>query len=276
MTTFASKKYTYCLISLAILSFSIIYPHLSYAAAQDESRFNIYLSAYRPSIDTSVRLDSDVSNVGTDIDLEDTTGLEDKKTLGALSLSYQISKKVWLESSYFELSRSGQRQLEADIEFGEEVFEIDETIDTRFNVDIARMGIGYAFYSASDFTLGLTGGFHITRFDIGIASESTGASEAIEETAPLPYVGLNINYLLSHKLSLGIHAEWFGVEVNDIDGSLTNADLALGYKFSRNFSVGLGYSYYQLKVSSEGFSDGLSGEIEYTYKGPLLFLRLGF
>ncbi|MGH1472511.1 MAG: DUF481 domain-containing protein [Cellvibrionaceae bacterium] len=253
-----------------------VVPAISFAAEQSDNRVNIYLSAYRPKIDTSIRLDSEALDFGTVINLEDSTALEDRKTLGALSVSYRMSKKFWLDFSHFELSRSGSRRLEGEIRFGEEQFEVDELIETQFNVDITRLGIGYAFYNTSDLSVSITSGLHVTQFEVGIAATGREAEESAEETAPLPYVGIGLDYRISNSWSVGGQAEFFGIELNDVDGALTNATFALGYKFSRHLSFGAGYNYYQLKVSSDSLADGLSGEFEYTYGGPLVFVRLGF
>lgn len=258
---------------LAVLFSCIVNSANATEVNRDEPKFNLYLSAYRPQIDTVVRLDSRFLGNGSTINLEDSTKLDDSKTLGAISLSYQASAKLTLVFNHFQLNRSGTTQLTEEIRFGEETFSIDETINSVFDVGITRVGMTYNFYQNSDLGVSVTGGAHITDFDLGITAREGAVGERAEGTAPLPYIGFNIDYRINDNWKFGINGDYFSLSFDDTDGALTNVTLALEYVFRKDLSLGFGYNVYDLNVEAEDLTDDLAGSLDYRYSGPLLYVR---
>jgi hypothetical protein len=48
----------------------------------------------------------------------------------------------------------------------------------------------------------------------------------------------------------------------------------LDWRFTKNFGAGVGYRYVDYRVSAT--KTNFNGEVQYKFKGPTLFVNLGF
>ena len=98
--------------------------------------------------------------------------------------------------------------------------------------------------------------------------------EARDTLVPLPTVGLYGTYKLSQQFQVRGRLDYLSLDYGDYGGSLVNSLVALDWRFSRNWGAGFGYRYVDYKL--EATSSKLVGEINYTFKGPTLFVTAGF
>jgi hypothetical protein len=87
-------------------------------------------------------------------------------------------------------------------------------------------------------------------------------------------IGLQGAVFLGEKTTLSARIHLFRTDFDQHEGSLNFAALDLERRFGDNFSVGLGYNFYGLKLTSS--DDGLNGNLEIRHHGPVLFMSLGF
>ena len=257
------------LLALALISFAEI-------SLARESRFEVFIAGYLPNINTQTRIDSRALNNGTTIDFENDFELADSEFLPAISLKYRASEKLNFELAYFDLSRSGEQRIEKNIQFGDETFEINELLRSKFNVNIYRLSMEYNFPVSTKWELGAGGGFHVTRFEVALEAPSRDVKAGVDKTAPLPYVSLNASYAITSSWYVGSHLEVMSVEIGSIEGSLFNAYLGLEYLFSDAYSAGLAYNVYDLSAKSDSLTTDLEGKFEYHYAGPMLFVKARF
>ncbi len=257
------------------MSMLLVFGASFHAQAQDK-KFEILVAAYLPNVDTKTRLDSTTLERGTSIGFEDDLNLEETETLPALFLGYHVNPKLSLELAYLDLSRSGSRSITDEIEFGDETFQVNEQVQTKFDVDIYRLALNYDFYETDTWTLASAFGFHITRFDVELAAPERDLSVSADKTAPLPYISFSAQYRFGGRWQVGTTFELLALEAGDIKGSLVNSATGIDYSFTKQWGVGLAYNFYNLTVKSDDLSDDLEGEFEYEYQGPLIYLRYSF
>ena len=79
---------------------------------------------------------------------------------------------------------------------------------------------------------------------------------------------------LGEKTTLGAKLQIFRTDFDRFEGSLNYATLDYQYRVADNVSVGLGYNFYGMKLTSR--DSDVNGYLKVRHHGPLLFLAAGF
>lgn len=117
-------------------------------------------------------------------------------------------------------------------------------------------------------------GVHLSELSTDIVADNTGQIEKSRSSTPLPVIGVNGAVFLGEKTTLSAQIYLFRTDLDQHEGSLNHAALRLAHRFREKFSLGLGYSFYGLKLSSA--DDGLNGSLNIRHHGPVLFMTAGF
>jgi len=263
--------------SLTILLLSI-FSLSAYADTPFKNKLEVTLGAYFPSIDTSVRIDSNQHDVGHRFDLEDIFGLDDSETYGFGGLEYRFNDRHALELTYFDLSRDADKSISKDITIGDNTYSAGASLETEFNYEVYRASYIYNILTNKDYAVGLGIGLHITKIGISVETNSslgslTGSNKAeLEDTSlPLPVLGLRGNWRIADNWIIDSNIDGFALKYDDYKGYLLNVGLALEYDRFKYVSFGAGWDYYNLNV--EGDKDKFNGEIDYEYSGPMFYMK---
>lgn len=267
------KKYRNIFVIATFLNMLSLMSINSFA---ETNTVDFYFSAFQADLDSSIRLDSEELNAGTTINLEDELNLDNKEASIVGELYFHFTDKTWLELGYLKLSRDGSLRIDKQVSFGDEVFSINDLVETNFDVAVYRVGINHDFLNSEKWHAGAALGFHVTEFDIGISAPELTVAEAVDKTAPIPYIAAFGGFNITKKLYVGGEVDFLELKVSDVKGSLISASLNLSYDFNRYFGIGAAYNYYKLEVESDELTNDLSGEFIYNYKGPLIFVRFSF
>jgi len=238
------------------------------AAEPGSERVAIALGAFITDRDTEGRLDSDTLGQGTVINFEDDLGLDSSQTVVRMDGYYRFNPRHSFNFAIYDLSRDATGTIDQTIQFGDEIFDVNATISSEFDLMILKLGYSYSFLLRDSGRLAVTGGLHALSIDTALSEPNTGQFESDDLTAPLPVIGLRGNYLLTPRLVLRGSGELFGIEFDDVDGSLFDFYIGLDYHFHDNFAVGLGYNNVSLDVDAQGSE--FSGSLDWEYDGFLL------
>lgn len=235
--------------------------------------FTLEVGAYAPNVKTNARLDSATLGRGTSISFEDDLGLDDSEIQPAILGRLRLGERWRIEGEYFALNRSGTRAINRTINFGGNLYPVGIVVNSEFNSDIYRLSAGYSFIKSTQAELGVALGLHVTDFTMSLAGANV-ARRTGDALAPLPTVGLYGSYALTPRWLLSGRVDFFSFSYNDYDGSLVNFVAGVDYRFTRNFGVGLGYRHvdYDLDVTKSSFS----GNVQYEFSGPVLYLVASF
>lgn len=245
-----------------------------------EQRVWLQISAYRPHVDSGLRLDDTDSVLrGTPLDGENDFGLADSKTVPALLLGGRLSDRWRAEFEYFALNRSARATTDG-LRFGEGQFVAD--IDTRMRTRTYRLSAGYSFLRQPDREAGVLVGAHVTdallsvRGAAVVDGQPVGAfTERRSETVPAPTVGLYGSYRPgAGRWELNGRIDLFKLNIGDYDGRLVNVQANAMYRVTPNVGLGVGWRYHDLRVDAD--ARNFSGEIDYRMSGPQVFLQAGF
>lgn len=235
-------------------------------------RFYIGLGAFAANSTTEAQLNSS-SGVGASVDFEDALGLENTKVTPQLLARWRFTERWRLEVEHFQLDRSATRTLAADVTWGDEVFAAGSDVDSKFNVSVTRVSVGYSFFDRPDKQIGVALGFHLTDLDAAI-STSGGTDEGGAALAPLPVLSLYGQFALTDDWAVNMRADAFKLEYDPYDGKIISTGLDVTYQPWRHIGFGVGYRSLLLHV---GIDEGdWDGRIDSTFQGAIAFIYTSF
>jgi len=245
------------------------------ALADDKAPgLRLSFGAFDPRADTTIRLDSSAGGRGTSVNFEDTLDLPKDKYIGWFDGRWRIDQRNSLQFSYFGLNREGTRDIDRQIQFGDQTFAASTQVTSRFDIGVARLAYGFSFFN--DGRSEVTGliGVHATRLRAQISSSNGGQSEEAKGTAPLPVLGLLGVLGFSDRARVRLWADYFGIKYSDYDGHMTNFGATLEFDLGKNFGLGVGWLEYKLNLDAT--KPRLNGSFDLNIKGPLAYVNFLF
>ena len=136
------------------------------------------------------------------------------------------------------------------------------------------LAYGYSLIRDAQKELGVMGGLHLTSFKTTITSATTGQKERSLASTPLPVIGLFASLFLKEKLTFNAKLQMFRTDFDRYEGSMNYSTFDIQRRIGEQVSVGLGYSYYHMKLSSS--DNDVNGYLKVRHSGPVLFMTAGF
>jgi hypothetical protein len=198
--------------------------------------------------------------VNTVIDLENDFGIEEEAELVA-EAALQLGA-FRLSAGYMPLNYSGTSTLTRSITFNGRTFNASEQATGSLDVDLFDLGLTWYLINIDDLPvrvqLGPELSVKVFDGDASIVSQTTGLSEAVSGTAPVPTLGLRARVGLADMLSLSGRVGY--VEYND--NSFLDADGQVEFSPIPMFGIFAGYRYLDLEVDEGDLF------VDATFDGP--------
>jgi hypothetical protein len=210
---------------------------------------------------------------GAIIDFEDDVGLDEENFIGMLMFRARFFERWQIEAEYFRLERDNERAFARTIEWGETTFPIDATVRGAFDVEDARVSVGFSFFKSQDKEVGVGLGAHVTQFEANLSSERR-EGQRINETAPLPFVTVYARMALTDRWLLNVRVDRLSLDTGDIDGSVFSSGAEFIFQPWRHVNIGLGYRDINFQVSSNG--EDWRGKAQIQQSGPMLMVSCTF
>jgi hypothetical protein len=245
-------------------------------------RFWLETGIFLPSVDTDVSLTrNNSSNPGTRIDFERDLDLAGHKTLPSVYGGARLGSGFSISAEYYALGRNGEKSVTRDLVFDDVTYPAGAKVSSKFDTDIYRLSLGWAFVRKPSWEMGVALGLHATDIKtelsgqgrIGAATSQTYVRRD-KVLAPLPTIGLFASVEPVKDLTFSTRVDVLSLKIDKYDGRLINAQLAMSWRFMRNIGAGVAYRYvdYRLDVTETN----AIGRFAYKYHGPSLFLTFGF
>ncbi len=237
-------------------------------------RFSISAAGYWPEISTTVRANGAGGLIGTSVNLETDLGLDDRDTLFAGGLSWNIAHRHSLDLLYFELGRRGTKGISHEINFQGHTFALQTSIQSLFETNVLRLSYGYAFLADDRQRLLAQIGVHYTKVKARLETDLGPFQTEATSDVPLPVIGIAYERRLGEHFAFDVTGQLFRLEFDDLSGSLDNAALNFYWAPARRFSIYVGYNYYSINVDAR--KQHWNGSFDFAYQGPWAGVVLGF
>ena len=243
--------------------------------AQDSAgwpAFQLRLTGFAASTDTFVRADSRSGGLGTVIDLESDTGLDDSRSVTGFDLSWRFLPRHRAQLSYLNLDRDGGRVLGQTLTFRDSVYPAGVQASASFDSRIFAVSYLYSLYQSPQTELALGLGINQSRISAGLGLSAAGqqAIETVSEDAPLPTVQFQLGTKFGDAFVADLRGQWVGARADGVRGNLRAITGGLTWFAWKSLGIELGYAYWKFDLDVNRSS--WTGELRYSVKGPTVSL----
>ena len=260
---------------LFIIAVAILFAPLSMAETRELEKFSISVGLFVTDRDSKTRLDAQGSGMdGTEIDVEGELGLDTSDSVFRLDSYYNINEKHRIDFSWFDLSRTGSKQTQRDINWKDTFYPSGTVLNSNFDLSIYKLAYTWSFMRREWGYLGLTGGFYVADIGLSLSAASISAGDGGGFTAPLPVIGLRGEYIFSDRWSFRASTEVFAFAYGDFDGSLYDTYAGIDFHLSDRWAIGAGLNSVRMNLGVH--KEVAEGNLDWAYDGGLIFLKFGF
>ena len=189
--------------------------------------------------------------VGTFLRLEQDLNFSDNEDVFRLDGFYRFNDRHAIDFSYLDIERDASIVLAEPIEIEDVLY--TGALDSGFDSQLFKLLYKYTMSNNGKFEGGITAGLSTYVYDyrfFGEAEVDDGSGgitiEDVETEddvlAPIPTVGMYLNFAITRKLIFGVAADFLDLEVGDYDGRLVDSRVTFDYFFHRNVGIGGGFS----------------------------------
>jgi hypothetical protein len=260
--------------SLLVLLICCPLAAFSQEADTDKSGWGFTMGAFFADQNMKTDFDVDVGDIGVTVDFEDDLGFTDSQSVFRFAAFYEFNERHRLDLDVFDLSQSSVVTLSRDIEWGDSVFPISAEVSTGLDLTIYKVAYTYHMLRREKYRLGVTGGLYIADIALHLNLLENDVEERGDVTAPLPVLGLRGEYFFSDRWRASASAEWFGLEIDEYDGTLRDFLIGVDYRFANHAAVGLGYN--NVKIDVDATDGDLRADLIWKYSGFIGYLRFSF
>jgi hypothetical protein len=241
------------------------WPRLSLSAAGE----------YFSRVDTTFRVDSDILGRGTELDLEDELDVDETAFAARVDAAWHFFKRHWIDVSYFDLKREGEKTIDRDIEIGNTTFPVNSDVDTEFETEVATISYRLALLWRERWHAGVSLGTYWFDMSAEFTAGGLGLEESVDASTPLPVYGIFGSWAWTPDLYLTGVSEFFSLDYEEYDGFFNDTRLLLEHRTFDHIALGIGLDYFGIDATVESENDDLlEAEFDYDYVGVLVFAKL--
>lgn len=239
-------------------------------------RFSLNLGGFVTSLNSDVSIG--VRNVGISVDVEKALGLDTNMSVfrGDAILRLGDSRRHRLDFGFLDLKRSGTKTLGRDVTIGDTVYPLGTTVEAEFDFSLFKGAYSYSLVQDAKIDFGLGIGLYVAPIKFRISSTRSAAVEEESVTAPLPFLGVRLDYAITPKLFIKQSVDFFYMEYNQFKGRLLDAKIGIEYNIWKHFGLGLAYNFFYMDVESDGGTVDWKGSINFGFSGLMLYGKLMF
>ncbi len=229
---------------------------------------------------TLARVDSEALGLGTLVSFEDDLGLATTTRDARVDGYIRLGRRHQLRAGYIHLGRGGDVQLQREIQWGDEIFDVSAGVTSALDLTMIPINYRFALVKSDRVDFGLSAGVFAMFAEASVAAPSIAIDESEALSFPLPVFGADVEIALAPRLFLLGGGEYFGIAIQDVSGSWREFRAALEYYPVPHLGIGTAYRYVRLEIDGTGaLGQSLSGtEIFFDYRlsGPQAYIALAF
>ena len=242
-----------------------------------DDKYTISVGTFFLGTKTQVALNGSAGQSGTVVDLEEDLGLNSGDRF-RVDAGWHFGRKHHVRAMYFDYGNHNTRTIDRTLVIGDTTYAVNTSITSGMDTTILELVYEYAFVSRENWELLGSAGAHLVKFQYSIEGTGSvnggtpvsGRAESSDVTAPLPVFGLRYIWRMTPKLYLEAQGQYFGLEIDNVDGKLTDLRAGVTWMFTDHFGIGGGWNRFTTDVdlSRERFT----GSLDWTYSGAQVYL----
>ena len=214
------------------------------------------------SLESTVKA-TDLGVIGTEINLVDTLGVDDKKNFWEARIDLNLFDHH-LRYGYMPMSWKGQKTITKTINFAGQTYTANASVDSNLDILYQRLGYEYDIINLLGNKLGVIIDLKLLSIDANL--KTTGIDKSYSVTSPVPTIGLGAQVGLPALLSIG--AEVTGIAYSG--NHLIDGEAYINFNPVPFTTISGGYRMFDLKVEDGG------NKVDFKLKGPFLMVKVGW
>jgi len=239
------------------------------------SRWGLQLGGIAVDLQTNAAVGF-ASFAGSFVNLEELLGLEASQNTYRLDGFYRIKPRHTLEFGYLSLNRTATKDLEEEFSFGGREFELGAALTSTFDMDLFQVMYEYSFINDGRVNAGIAAGLStffikgevtgeaILRDDRGNEIGTEVTSERTNLLAPVPSVGMFVEYAVAKWAILRLRASSLNLDIGDIEGRFLDVRATMDFYVTHHVGIGVGLNNTDLRYTDFG-NDPV--RVDYRYDG---------
>lgn len=241
----------------------------------------------RNDVGTSVALQGK-NGLGATIDFEEIFDMNANRSTARMFGTARISpKRRYIDFGYVAINRSGTRAIDQELQWGDYLISANTDVTAKFNTGFIYAAFRYDFLHLEPVRISGSAGMTWLELSTGLSGTGTYTPpDGVPTTgsfnkegsvgAPVPMVGLNLDWALARRLVVRTYSRFFRINVSAFNGGLFESGVRLNWYFAKHFGLGLGYDRTDLKINELKVGDGNVVKANYGFSGAGLFINLAF
>ncbi|MHC4339671.1 MAG: hypothetical protein ACYSX0_05610 [Planctomycetota bacterium] len=235
-----------------------------YDRYQVEAGWNVHVVAglWRPDVRAPVSFKgNEIFTIGEIADFLN----GETSPLGRVTVGYDIFELIF---DYSQLRIGGSVRVQEEFTIDGETFQVDETLNVDLRFQEFRIVPGFRIWRSEPITVTLLAALCISRLQGDLTTTRLGTT-GFDEILPVPMLGVKLTGRRG-RLVWAFEALGLKIDLDVFGGGVLDLRLDVGYAFTKNISVRIGYRYADV----EGFYGDLKVRIE--SHGPYLSAVVAF
>jgi hypothetical protein len=256
-------------VILGVLMFVFTWPAFSWAQIDlwNTENYNLELEGryWEPKLDSTVKIVD--NNIGTDINLVNDLGFDEKKDFGEARLQIKLFSRNKFNLSYLPLKWDADKVLTRTIQFEGKTYTAGTRVQSELDLRLFKAGYELDFLAGKQGFLGLTFDVLVADTNIEIKAASLAIDEKYGKTLPIPMIG--VSGRLNFVKWMGITGKVSGLPAGGY-GYLLDAEGSLDINPVKYVGISGGYRFFKAKAS---YNDN---KADYQLDGPFAAVKIRF
>lgn len=230
------------------------------------------------AIDTSAELGVRGTARGTEFNFERELGLAKETDSFRFDAYWRIDRRNRIDAGYFNLTRTGSRTLQRDIEWGDTTFPVGTTVSSSLDTRIIPVRYSHSFVATDTVDAGLGLGIYYMELNVGLTGSALGLSQSFDTPVPLPVLSAHAAWEFLPRLQLVGLLQAFYVDlegastIERLRGRVIDATAGLEYSPLDNLGIGAGVNYFEIAVDTN--TKRLDFTFDYDYVALFVYVSL--
>lgn len=226
---------------------------------------------WMPSIDAKVK-SSELSIIGTEIDVINDLGLDDSEGIANFKGSIDMPLLPELYLSYFSIDGSGSKNITKSLTYKGQIYSATNNVTSKYDITQFEGLLIFHMINLDAGRIGPLVGVKYFEVETELKDNTTGITKSESVDGPVPVIGLAAAVKLPAKFRIEGLVRGLSIEVDDVDASMFDIDFGLNYDFNRFFRAVVGYRYFAIDAEDSGNND----TVDIKFTGPYIGISGSF